>query len=67
MDKKSCTNQHPLCATIVFFSGCTLGAYFQHTGGMTHDFVVIGTATLVFYLTQVINLNPIKALCKKIK
>ena len=67
MNNKSCANQNPLCATFVFVAGCTLGAYIQHTEGITHDFVAIGVSTLVFYLTQAININPVKLLCKKIK
>lgn len=64
MDEKHCTSNNPLCSTFVFLAGCILGSYFGHTAGIKHDLVVVGTATLVFHLTQV---TPLRLFRKKIK
>lgn len=53
MENNSCHTYHPLCATLIFLLGCVLGTYFGHAEGIKHDIVVIGAATVVFYMTQI--------------
>lgn len=56
MSNRECsTNHNPLCATLIFFTGCVLGTYTGHTAGVGHhDAIVVGISTVVFYLTQVV-------------
>ena len=57
MNNPGCPTNHPLCSTLVFLVGCILGNYFGSASGARHAIIVIGVATTVFHLTQVIQLR----------
>jgi hypothetical protein len=48
------SSYNPLCLTMIFMFGITIGAFVGHTSIDTfHDMVIIGLATIAFHLTQV--------------